>query len=69
MKNQDCILDPVRRRRLETQGYLGFTDTELNDFKFGIRFAYYLCGSLMVIGLAFNKVEILAAAMIIALLN
>ncbi len=55
MKNQDCILDPVRRRRLETQGYLGFTDTELNDFKFGIRFAYYLCGSLMVIGLAFNK--------------
>ena len=66
MKNQDCILDPVRRRRLETQGYLGFTDTELNDFKFGIRFAYYLCGSLMVIGLAFNKVEILAAAMIIA---
>lgn len=29
-------------------------------------FAYYLCSSLVVLGLVFNKVEILAAAMIIA---
>ena len=66
MKNQDCIITPTRRKRLETQGYNGFTDSELNDFKFGIRFAYYLCGSLVVLGLLLTNSEILAAAMIIA---
>lgn len=66
MKNQDCILSPTRRKRLETQGYVGFTDAELNDFKFGIRFAYYLCGTLVVIGLLLTNLKILAVAMIIA---
>ena len=45
MKNQDCIIIPIRRKRLETQGYKGFTDSELNDFIFEIRFAYYSFGS------------------------
>jgi Domain of unknown function (DUF4395) len=67
MKDSDCIISPVRRQRLETQGYLGFTDSELNDFKFGIRFAYYLCGSLVVLGLVLANLKILATAMIIAL--
>lgn len=66
MKNQDCLISPVRRKRLETQGYEGFTDSQLNDFKFGIRFAYYLCGSLALLGLLLTDPEILAAAMIIA---
>ncbi len=57
----------MRRRRLETQGYIGFTDSELNDFKFGIRFAYYLCGSLVILGLSLTNLKILSAAMIIAL--
>ncbi len=69
MKNQDCILSPVRRKRLETQGYKGFTDSELNDFKFGIRFAYYSCGSIAALGLLLGSPEILAAAMAIALLG
>jgi hypothetical protein len=66
MKNQDCIISPVRRKRLETQGYHGFTDAELNDFKSGIRFAYYLCGSLVVLGLFLANSKILAVAMTIA---
>ncbi len=66
MKNEDCILTPTRRKRFETQGYHGFSDTELNDFKFGIRFAYYLCGSLVVLGLLLTNLKILAVAMIIA---
>ena len=66
MKNQDCILEPNRRKRLETQGYLGFTDQELIDYKFGIRFAYYMCGSLVVLGLVFTKIEILSIAMTVA---
>jgi hypothetical protein len=66
MKNQECLISPVRRKRLETQGYIGFTDSELNDFKFGIRFAYYLCGSIVILGLILSDIKILAAALIIA---
>ncbi len=66
MKNQDCLIIPSRRKRLETQGYTGFTDAELNDFKFGIRFAYYLCGSLVVLGLVLTNIKILSVALIIA---
>ncbi len=69
MKNQDCLITPSKRKRLETQGYIGFTDAELNDFKFGIRFAYYLCGSLVVLGLVFTNMKILSVAMVIALIG
>lgn len=66
MKNQDCLITPTRRKRLESQGYIGFTDAELNNFKFGIRFAYYLCGSLVILGLLLTNLKILSVAMIIA---
>jgi hypothetical protein len=66
MKSSECNISPVRRERIKTQGYLGFTDSELNDFKFGIRFAYYLCGSLVVLGLLLADLKILTTAMIIA---
>jgi hypothetical protein len=69
MKSQDCIISPIRKKRLESQGYNGFTDSELNDFKFGIRFAYYLCGSLVVLGLLLSNIKILAIAMVIAFLG
>ena len=66
MNNQDCVFSPARRKRLQTQGYTGFTDAELNDFKVGIRLAYYLCGSIVVLGLLFANIKILAVAMTIA---
>lgn len=66
MKNQDSIVTPATRKRLETQGYKGLTDAELNDFKFGIRFAYFLCTSLVVVGLLLTSLEILTVAMIVA---
>jgi hypothetical protein len=66
MENQENVISPTCRKRLETQGYLGYTDSELNDFKFGVRFAYYLCGSLVILGLVLIDINILAAAMIIA---
>lgn len=66
MKNEKCILTPASRKKLETQGYIGYTDVELNDFKYGIRFAYYLCGSLVLLGLLLTNLKILAVAMIIA---
>ncbi|MDZ4809789.1 MAG: DUF4395 domain-containing protein [Bacteroidota bacterium] len=66
MKNQDYLIAPSRRKRLETQGYIGFTDAELYNFKFGIRFAYYLCGSLVLFGLLFTSRKILSVALVIA---
>lgn len=60
------MLTPIRKKRLEVQGYCGFTDAELNDFKFGVRFAYFLCGSLVLIGLLLSSREILATTMVIA---
>jgi hypothetical protein len=69
IENQDCILTPTARKRLETQGYIGLSDAELRAFAPGIRFAYYACGSLVVLGLLLTNVEILAVAMLIAFLG
>ena len=69
MKKQSDMISPVRRKRFETQGYNGFTDSELNDFKFGIRFAYYLCGSLVLLGLLFTNMKILCAVLVIAIVG
>ncbi len=66
MKNRDCVISPATRKRLETQGYNGLTDVELNDFKIGIRFAYSLCTALVVLGLLLTNLEILTVALIIA---
>ena len=66
MEKKDSNIKPQTRKRFEIQGYQGYSDSELNDFKFGIRFAYYLCGSLVILGLVFTNLEVLVAAMIIA---
>jgi hypothetical protein len=66
MKNTDHLISRVRRNRLEVQGYKGYTDAELNDYKYGIRLAYYMCGSLVLLGLILTNIYILAASMIIA---
>jgi uncharacterized protein DUF4395 len=69
MKNQGCIITPAGRINLETQGYIGYTDVELNDFKFGVRFPFYLCGSIVLLGLLLTNVEILFIVMAIAFLG
>jgi hypothetical protein len=69
MKNENNSISLCRKKRLEAQGYHGFTDTELNDFKFGIRFAYYLCGLLVILGLSLTNLKILAFAMVVAFLG
>jgi hypothetical protein len=51
MKNQNCVITPAGRKHLETQGYLEYIDVELDDFKFGIRFPFYLCGAIVALGL------------------
>jgi hypothetical protein len=66
MKNKNFSISLARRKRFETQGYNWFTDSEFNDVKFGIRFPYYLCGSLVVLGLSLTNLKILGAVMTIA---
>ena len=66
METQESNIKPLKRKRFEIQGYQCYSDSELHDFKFGIRFAYYLCGSLVILGLLLTNLEILGAAMIIA---
>lgn len=59
-------ISPSCRRRLHVQGYERFSDKELNDYKFGIRFAYAGCITLVAFGLVFQSKPILTIAAIIA---
>jgi hypothetical protein len=68
MKNSTCIIEPSTRKRLETQGYVGFSDEQLAAFKFGIRFAYALCLTLFVSGLLLANITLLTIAAVIAFL-
>lgn len=62
-------LSLTSRRRLEEQGYSGFTEYELARHRFGIRFAYFICMSVVVLGLALKSQPVLILANAIALLG
>jgi len=64
--NTNCIISPIRRKRFQIQGYDRFTDSELYDYRLGLRFAYFLCGSLVLLGMIFENLWILSSAFIIA---
>jgi hypothetical protein len=66
METKAAFISPTCRKRLHVQGYEHFSDKELNDYKFGIRFAYACCITLVVFGLIFQSIPILAIAAIIA---
>ena len=66
MDEKNSILSPTTKRRLIVQGYNCYSDKELNDYKYGIRFAYYLCDLLVILGLLLTNLWILAIAMTIA---
>ena len=57
------------KQRLNEQGLRGFTDAELSRHRFGNRFAYTICLSLVVIGLASKMQAFLLIANAIALLG
>ena len=66
MDEKNSIISQTTKRRLIVQGYNCYSDKELNDYKYGIRFAYYLCDSLVILGLLLTNLWILAIAMTIA---
>lgn len=69
MKQRNRFLTPQTRNRLMVQGYCSYTDGELRAHRFGIRFAYVLCGTLVLLGLLLNYLPLLMAAAAIALLG
>lgn len=66
MNNESKIISSTCRRRLHVQGYNNFPDAELNDYKYGIRFAYGGCITLVAIGIYFQSIPVLMVAAIIA---
>ena len=61
------MISAVCKKRLHTQGYQGYSDRELNDYKYGIRFAYALCTTLAGLGLVLSNITLLIIAAVIAL--
>jgi hypothetical protein len=66
MENKEHKISRATRKRLEQQGYINFSDQELYDFKFGFRFAYILCSTLVAVGLILTSIPILIIALVFA---
>jgi len=62
MKEKTHILSKVRIKRLQVQGYCKYSDTELNTFKYGIRFAYAVCAVIVFSGLLTHNVNLFIIA-------
>lgn len=67
MQNETDILSPARKKRLHIQGYQCYSDEQLNEYKYGIRFAYALCTVMAAVGLIFNNLTLLTITAIVAL--
>lgn len=61
-----CLLTSRTQKRLMTQGYRCYSDEQLRDYRFGIRFAYALCGMIVLFGLVFNNIPLLLSAAVVA---
>ena len=64
MKTQ--TLSNTRLRRLRAQGFETQSDAELTNLSFGIRFAYRLCITIMIVGLLMQSIEMFAFLMLVA---
>jgi hypothetical protein len=63
MENQKNIISQKNIERLQDQGFTGFTVKELSDHQHGIRFAYWLCATFVILGLIFKSIPILSIAL------
>ena len=66
MNTETSFISSACRKRLHAQGYDTYTDKELSNYKFGIRFAYAGCITLVAIGLYFQSIPILTITATIA---
>ena len=66
MKTNKKLLTVNRIKRIREQGYSCQSEQEISELAFGNRFAYQLCTSLLIVGVAFANIPILSTMMIIA---
>jgi hypothetical protein len=66
MKTKEIKLSSTRICRIREQGYFNQTDEDIKALAFGNRFAFRLCGSILLLGLVFSNIPILATMMLIA---
>ncbi len=66
MDSNTPLISAACKRRLHVQGYQNFSDKELNDYKYGIRFAYGLCVTFVAAGLLLNSLLVLAMIALVA---
>jgi hypothetical protein len=67
MHDKTELISATCKRRLHAQGYQNYSDKELNDYKYGIRFAYGLCITLVALGLIFTSIPLLSFVALVAL--
>ena len=48
-------ISTATRKKLEIQGFEGYTNAELSKYKAGIRFAYLGCGTIVLLGFLFSN--------------
>jgi hypothetical protein len=66
MENTTNTISQARKKRLYTQGYYAYSDRELYEYKYGLRFAYSLCTSLVALGLILGNSILLTGTAVIA---
>jgi hypothetical protein len=66
MKTDNLLLSDTRINRLKAQGYCNISDAELSALAFGNRFAYFVCVTILAIGVALTSIPILIAMITIA---
>ncbi len=67
MKNEQPLISTRRLHNLRVQGYCDYTDTNISELSFGIRFAYYLCSFFLLVGVITANIPILSAMMIVSI--
>ena len=67
MTPNNKILSKTRLKRLRAQGYYGESNQQLTEMAFGIRFAYRLCTSIIIVAILTQSLELFSAMLLIAI--
>jgi hypothetical protein len=72
IKEQNSIqaqLSETKINWIREQGYFKFSNAEIRELAFGNRFAYGVCTSLLIVGVAFANIPLLFIMMVVAFLG
>ena len=66
---KNTLISNTRINRIREQGNFLMSDQQISDISFGNRFAYILCTSMLVVGVALANIPILTAMLVVAILG